>query len=146
MATNSVNSSALSSQISATNKANAQKLITSLGAGSGVDVASLAQNLVDAEKAPRVNAINTKIAKNEARISGYGAVLASMDIIKKAFQALENPSSILKPTVDFGNSTSVSATVSSAALPGNYNLKVIQLAAGQRFLVTHGLRRRPLPD
>ncbi len=132
MATNSVNSSALSSQISATNKANAQKLITSLGAGSGVDVASLAQNLVDAEKAPRVNAINTKIAKNEARISGYGAVLASMDIIKKAFQALENPSSILKPTVDFGNSTSVSATVSSAALPGNYNLKVIQLAAGQR--------------
>ena len=132
MATNSVNSSALSSQISATNKANAQKLITSLGAGSGVDVASLAQNLVDAEKAPRVNAINTKIAKNEARISGYGAVLASMDIIKKAFQALENPSSILKPTVDFGNSTSVSATVSSAALPGKYNLKVIQLAAGQR--------------
>ena len=132
MATNSVNSSTLSSQISATNKANAQKLITSLGAGSGVDVASLAQNLVDAEKAPRVNAINTKIAKNEARISGYGAVLASMDIIKKAFQALENPSSILKPTVDFGNSTSVSATVSSAALPGNYNLKVIQLAAGQR--------------
>ena len=103
MATNSVNSSTLSSQISATNKANAQKLITSLGAGSGVDVASLAQNLVDAEKAPRVNAINTKIAKNEARISGYGAVLASMDIIKKAFQALENPSSILKPTVDFGS-------------------------------------------
>jgi flagellar hook-associated protein 2 len=132
MATNSVNSSTLSSQLSATNKANAQKLITSLGAGSGVDVASLAQNLVDAEKAPRVNAINTKIAKSEARISGYGAVLASMDIIKKAFQALENPSSILKPTVDFGNSTSVSATVSSAALPGNYNLKVIQLAAGQR--------------
>jgi len=37
----------------ATNKANAQKLITSLGAGSGVDVASLAQNLVDAERLPK---------------------------------------------------------------------------------------------
>jgi flagellar hook-associated protein 2 len=97
----------LSSQISATNKANAQKLITALGAGSGVDVAALAQNLVDAEKAPLLNAINSKIAKNEAKISGYGAVLASMDIIKKAFQALENPSSILKPTVDIGNTFDV---------------------------------------
>ncbi len=102
MATTSVSSNTLSSQIAATNKANAQKLITALGAGSGVDVAALAQNLVDAEKAPLLNAINSKIAKNEAKISGYGAVLASMDIIKKAFQALENPSSILKPTVDIG--------------------------------------------
>jgi len=132
MATTSVSSNTLSSQISATNKANAQKLITALGAGSGVDVAALAQNLVDAEKAPLLNAINSKIAKNEAKISGYGAVLASMDIIKKAFQALENPSSILKPTVDIGNSSPFNATVASNAAPGNYNLKVIQLASSQR--------------
>jgi flagellar hook-associated protein 2 len=132
MATTAVNSNTLSSQIAATNKANAQKLITSLGAGSGVDVASLAQNLVDAEKAPQANAINAKIAKSEAKISGYGAVLASMDIIKKAFQALENPSSVLKPTVDSGNNASFTASVSSNAAPGNYNLKVIQLASSQR--------------
>jgi len=132
MATTSVSSNTLSSQISATNKANAQKLITALGAGSGVDVAALAQNLVDAEKAPLLNAINSKIAKNEAKISGYGAVLASMDIIKKAFQALENPSSILKPTVDIGDGSSFNATVASNAAPGNYNLKVIQLASSQR--------------
>ncbi|MFN6102748.1 MAG: flagellar filament capping protein FliD [Burkholderiales bacterium] len=132
MATTSVSSNTLSSQIAATNKANAQKLITALGAGSGVDVAALAQNLVDAEKAPLLNAINSKIAKNEAKISGYGAVLASMDIIKKAFQALENPSSILKPTVDIGNSSPFNATVASNAAPGNYNLKVIQLASSQR--------------
>ena len=132
MATTSVNTNTLSTQTSATNKANAQKLITALGAGSGVDVAALAQNLVDAEKAPLANAINSKIANNEAKISGYGAVLASMDIIKKAFQALENPSSILKPTVDISNSSSFSASVASNAAPGNYNLKVLQLASGQR--------------
>jgi len=44
--------------IAATNKANAQKLISSMGAGSGVDVASLAQNLVNAEQAPKTAAIN----------------------------------------------------------------------------------------
>ena len=62
------------SDIVAANRAAAQKLLTSLNAGSGVDVASLAQNLVDAEKVPQQNAINAKITKNEARVSGYAAI------------------------------------------------------------------------
>jgi len=54
-------------QLKAANKANSQQIMTKLGAGSGVDVASLAQNLVDAERVPKENAINAKIAKSEAR-------------------------------------------------------------------------------
>ena len=74
-ATSSTSSSATSAastaaQIAAANKSAAQKLLTSLGAGSGVDTASLAQNLVDAERAPQENAIKAKITKNESRISG----------------------------------------------------------------------------
>jgi methylase of polypeptide subunit release factors len=38
--------------VAANNRTNAQKLITALGTGSGVDVASLAQNLTDAERVP----------------------------------------------------------------------------------------------
>ena len=60
--------------VAANNRANAQKLITALGTGSGVDVASLAQNLTDAERVPKANAINAKINKNEMRISGYAAI------------------------------------------------------------------------
>jgi flagellar hook-associated protein 2 len=78
MATSPISSSSTlattAEQVAAANKANAQKIKTSLGAGSGVDVSSLAQNLVDAEKMPKANAINSKISKNEARISGYSAV------------------------------------------------------------------------
>ena len=37
----------------AAKRASAQKIITSLSAGSGVDVAALAQGLVDAERAPQ---------------------------------------------------------------------------------------------
>ena len=36
-------------------------IIGALGAGSGVDVKALAQSLVDVEKMPREEAINTKI-------------------------------------------------------------------------------------
>lgn len=69
-------------QLAAANKASAQKIISSLSAGSGVDVASLAQNLVDAEKAPQENAINAKIAKNDAKVSGMSAVMFMMSELK----------------------------------------------------------------
>jgi len=107
-------------------------LVNALGAGTGVDLKALAQGLVDAEMTPRKEQINAKIAKSEARISGYGAVLASLDVIKKAFQGLENPSSILKPVVDAGGTSAFSVTAANTAAPGNYNLRVVQLASGQR--------------
>ena len=59
MATSSVGSSTSTNTISA------------LGAGSGVDVKTLAQSLVDAEKSPRKAAIDGKIKKSEGGISGY---------------------------------------------------------------------------
>ena len=74
------------------NKAAAQKLISALGAGSGVDVASLAQNLVDAEGAPQKNAINAKISKNEARISGYSAMSFVLSQVNTAMTALKDQS------------------------------------------------------
>ena len=64
--------------------------ITALGAGSGVDVKSLAEALVGVEKAPRQSAIEGKIAKSEARISGYAVVMAALDNVKNAFSALND--------------------------------------------------------
>ncbi len=45
-----------------------------LGAGSGIDIKALAQNLVDAEKAPKAEIIQKRIAQSESRISGYSTV------------------------------------------------------------------------
>lgn len=110
-------------------------LVSSLGAGSGVDIKTLAQNLVDAEKAPQADAINTKISKSEAKISGYGALLANLSVIKTAFQGLENPSSVLKPTVQSGDASAYSATVSSnTAAASSHSIKVLQLATAQTSL------------
>ncbi len=95
-AVSSATSSALAGSaaaIAASNKAAAQKLITSLSAGSGVDVSALAQNLVDAERAPKENAINAKIAKNESRVSGYSALSFVLDGVKTALTALKDQNS-----------------------------------------------------
>ena len=60
MATSAVSTTTTSTaaDIAKSNKANAQKIMNTLGAGSGVDVTSLAQNLVDAERVPKENMIN----------------------------------------------------------------------------------------
>ena len=76
--------------IAAANKASAQKLIGSLGAGSGVDITALAQNLVNAEQAPKAAVINGKITKNEARVSGYAAISYVMSGVQTALAALKD--------------------------------------------------------
>lgn len=85
----SSSASTTAADVAAANRTAAQKLLSSLGAGSGVDVAALAQNLVDAEKVPQQNIINQKITKNEARISGYAAISFVMSELNTAFTALK---------------------------------------------------------
>ena len=91
MATTAVTSKTSSAaDIAAANKAAAQKILTSLNAGSGVDTASLAQNLVNAEITPQQNIINSKITKNDARVSGYSAVAFVVSELNTAFTGLKS--------------------------------------------------------
>jgi flagellar hook-associated protein 2 len=132
------NSASTSAATAATNSANAQKLITSLGAGSGVDVASLAQNLVDAERLPQENAINTKITKNEARISGYAALSFVLNNVKTALTDLKDQSSFNAVSVTNSNSSAFSIATNSSAAEGSHSVEVLQVAKAQRD-VSNGL-------
>lgn len=116
----------------ATNSANAQKLITSLGAGSGVDVASLAQNLVDAERLPQAQAINTKITKNESRISGYAALSFVLSGVKTAVTDLKDQSSFNAVAVTNSNATAFSIATNASAAEGSHAVEVLQTAKAQR--------------
>ena len=110
MATTAVTSSTSTSTATANaqtaaaaKRASAQKIITSLNAGSGVDVVSLAQSLVDAERAPQESIINTKISKNEARVSGYAAVKFMLNNVKDAVTALKDANSFNASSVNNTN-------------------------------------------
>jgi flagellar hook-associated protein 2 len=138
MATTAVSSSSAgastAADIAAANRAAAQKLLTSLNAGSGVDVASLAQNLVDAEKTPQQNAINAKISKNEARVSGYAAISFVSSELNASFTALKDQSSFnsLAPSNSQPNAFSVTTTAASTG--GSFDIEVLQLAKSQRSI------------
>jgi flagellar hook-associated protein 2 len=129
-ATNSA-STTTSTATAAANKANAQKILTSLGAGSGVDVNSLAQNLVDAEKIPQQNAIQAKITKNTSRISGYSAVSYVVSNLQTALTALKDQSSFSSVTAST-SATEFGVTTGAAVATGTHEVEVLQVAKAQR--------------
>ena len=121
-------------QVKALNKSNAQKIITSLGAGSGVDVSSLAQNLVDAERLPRENAINAKINKNDARVSGISAITYTFSQVQAAFQALNDQTDFTGAAASVSDSSAMDAVAGANATTGTHELVVTSLAKSQRVI------------
>lgn len=130
--TTSVATTQSNSDIATANRAAAQQLINSLSAGSGVDVASLAQNLVNAEKVPRQNELNAKISKNDARVSGYSAISFMFSELNKAFTALKDKSSFNTLSVNNSNSDAIGVTADVAASVSSHAVDVVQLARAQR--------------
>ena len=106
--------------------------------GSGVDVTSLAQNLVDAEKIPQANVINSKISKNEAKISGYAAVSFVVNEVQTALAALKDKNNYSSIVATTSNSASLSVTAGASAATGSHEVEVLQLAKAQRR-VSNGL-------
>lgn len=133
-AASSISSSAANTaaDITAANKAAVQKIITSLNAGSGVDTASLAQNLVNAEKTPLQNALNAKITKNDSRVSGYSAVAFVLSELNTAFTALKDQSSFNSVSAANSQPSAFSVTTTTTAAVGNNEIEVLQLAKAQR--------------
>ncbi|MFN5775721.1 MAG: flagellar cap protein FliD N-terminal domain-containing protein, partial [Burkholderiaceae bacterium] len=106
--------------------------MTSLGSGSGVDVNSLAQNLVDAERIPRQTAIQNKIDKNTARVSGLSAMYYMLSDLKAKLSAMKDKSGLSSLTAT-SSSSAISATAAPGAVVGSHEIQVNKLATAQRF-------------
>ncbi len=109
-----------------------QKILTALGGGSGVDTQSLAQNLVNAEKMPQQKIIQSKIDKCNSKISGDGALLASLGTLNTAFSALQNKSGLDAVTVATTDTASFLAKSTGSAEVGFHQVHVTAVAAAQR--------------
>jgi flagellar hook-associated protein 2 len=98
-----------------------------------LDTAKLAQDLTDAEKLPKQNAIKGDIADSESAISGYAEVSYQLGLLKTAFEALNDADELSNSTGTSSASSKVSFTsVSGSAAAGSYDLSVSQLAESQR--------------
>ena len=134
-ATTSSTSTAATTAATATSaKAAAGKIISTLSAGSGVDVNSLANSLVEAEKAPRKAEIDAKGTKAEGGISGYAAMKFVLGDLQTAFSSLKNQSSFNTLVPQISQPNAVSVTTTTSATTGSHTIAVTQLAQQQRSI------------
>lgn len=118
-------------QALAAKKANAQSILKSLSAGSGVDVSSLAQNLVDAEGNPQKTLLNSKITKNESKISGLSAVMFMMSELKTKLAALKDRDSFNTVNASNSNTSALTISASPTANVGSHQIKIESVSAAQ---------------
>ena len=121
----------VSSTTSTTNTSNA---ITALGAGSGMDVQSLATNLVEAERAPRKAVIEKKITQSESGISGYAAVKFVLNDLKTAFSNIKDQSDFNAMTTRVSQSAAMAVTTTATASTGSHSVNITNLAKAQRSI------------
>ena len=108
--------------------------ITALGAGSGVDVKSLAQSLVDVEKAPRKSLIDAKIKKSEGGVSGYAALKYVLSDLKTAFSNLKDQSAFNTVVPRVSQVSALTVTTTATASAGSHSVTVTNLAKPQRTI------------
>jgi flagellar hook-associated protein 2 len=109
-------------------------LITALGAGSGVDVKALAQGLANAEIQPRKDAVQAKIDKTEAKISGYSAMMAVLNNFKAAVETVDSTTDFANLSVQNSNTSALAFSTGAAAGPGSHSINIQSLAQAQRTI------------
>ena len=109
--------------------------ITSTGLGSGLDIESLVTKLMAVEQQP-ITALQTKEAKQTAKLSALGQIKSALSNFQTAAAALDTRTEFAAYTATIGDTNVASVKASSAAKTGNYELTVNQLASSQKLVST----------
>jgi len=104
-------------------------LLTSLGVGSGLDVATLVTQLVNAKKAPQQNQITDQAQTANTQLSGLGQVNAALSALQSAMASISDGSAFTAHSVSSSDTTILNATATGSAVAGSYKIEVTQLAS-----------------
>lgn len=110
-----------------------QNIVSTLGAGSGIDIQTLAKDLVEAERAPKKAQIESRIERSDARVSGYAALRFALSELRDAFAALDDRRDFASVQASSSQSSAVRALAGAGAAAGSYAIVVEQLASAQRL-------------
>ena len=116
--------------------------IGSLGAGSGLDLESLVNEMVSAQKDTKVKLYEIKLSGYEAELSALGQVGAAIDGFKSSVESLNNEELFTgrNAIIDQVEGEEViSVATDNTASNGTYEIDVNQLAKGSRVMSAPGL-------
>ena len=111
-------------------------IISSLGAGSGIDVTNLITSLVEVERSPVESRLDTREAKLDAQISAYGALKSALSDFQSLVSITAdndtfNARSVAFPDTDILTPNSISA----GAQVGSYQIEVQKVAKAQSLVL-----------
>lgn len=102
--------------------------ISSLGVGSGLDLNSLVNKLVAAERGPATARFNRQEAGFTAEISAFGSLRSGLSDFQGALAALNSSDSFQKKTATSADTTILTASASTSAQAQSASIEVTQLA------------------
>jgi len=110
-----------------------QGTVSTTGLGSGVNINSIVQALVDAEGKPQQALLTTRQAKLQTQISAYGHLQAGLAGVQAALTELATPQQFEGTVATVADKTIATASTDSTAAAGSYSLLVTQLANGSKL-------------
>lgn len=116
--------------------------IGSLGTGSGLDLDSLVNEMVSAQKDTKIRLYEGKITGFEAELSELGRVGAAIDSFKSSAESLNNEELFTGRNADIAQAKGeevISIITDNTASNGSYAIDVNQLAKGSRVMSAPGL-------
>ena len=107
--------------------------ISSPGIGSNLDVSSIVNQLMQIEQQPVVR-LNQTEAGYQAQLSAFGTLKGAVSTFQSTMSGLADASKFLALTATSSDSSMVSASTGSLAVPGSYSIEVSALAQGQKLV------------
>lgn len=102
--------------------------ITAMGIGSGLDIASLVSQLVNAEGAPATARLDRQEQKATAQLSALGLLKSALSSLRDSLKGLADRSVFRALTASSSHESLVGASASDQARPGQYQVEVLRLA------------------
>ena len=107
--------------------------ISAPGIGSGLDVGGIVDQLVAAERAPVGNRLAANAARANEELSAIGQLKSSLATFRDALSTLTDPAEFQQRTVTIDTEGKFTATATSAAVPGFYDVEVLALASRHKL-------------
>jgi len=107
--------------------------LTTSGLGSGLDIKSIVEQLVAAERAPQANRLTKRESTANEELSSLGKLKSALAGFKDALAKLTDAATFQGRTVKVGDDKVLTAAANATSLPGNYSVEVINLATAQRL-------------
>lgn len=108
--------------------------ITATGLGSGIDVSSLVDQLVSAERQPVATRLATQEARATAQLTGIGRLKSALSSFKTAVDNLADIDKFQQRIATVSDEERVAATATAAAEPASYEVEVLALASAHRLV------------